>query len=195
MPYYLLGGGSNVLIADDGIRGLVIYNRCRQVRVDAAPCCVFPVDDRPFLFAESGVALAGLARQSVAEGLTGLEWAVSVPGTVGGAVVNNAGAHGGEVKDNLYDAMVLDEKTKSARGTGGRVGLRLPQQQPQAAAGGQGGFRPGGAQRELPPGLWRRGGDPGAGRRVSRSIAGAPSRRSRAWAAPSRTRRATLPAG
>jgi UDP-N-acetylmuramate dehydrogenase len=108
MPYYLLGGGSNVLIADAGIRGLVIYNRCRQVRVDAAPCCVFPVDDRPFLFAESGVELAGLARQSVAEGLTGLEWAVSVPGTVGGAVVNNAGAHGGEVKDNLYDAMVLD---------------------------------------------------------------------------------------
>ena len=110
LPYYLLGGGSNVLIADAGIRGLVIYNRCRQVRVDAAPCCVFPVDDRPFLFAESGVALAGLARQSVAEGLTGLEWAVSVPGTVGGAVVNNAGAHGGEVKDNLYGAMVLDEQ-------------------------------------------------------------------------------------
>lgn len=110
LPYYMLGGGSNVLIADAGIRGLVIYNRCRQVRVDAAPCCVFPQDDRPFLFAESGVALAGLARQSIAEGLTGLEWAVSVPGTVGGAVVNNAGAHGGEVKDNLYDAMVLDER-------------------------------------------------------------------------------------
>lgn len=109
LPYYLLGGGSNVLIADRGIRGLVIYNRCRQVRIDAAPCCVFPQDDRPFLFAESGVALAGLARQSIAAGLTGLEWAVSVPGTVGGAVVNNAGAHGGEIKDNLYDAMVLDE--------------------------------------------------------------------------------------
>lgn len=109
LPYYLLGGGSNVLIADRGIRGLVIYNRCRQVRIDAAPCCVFPQDDRPFLFAESGVALAGLARQSIAAGLTGLEWAVSVPGTVGGAVANNAGAHGGEIKDNLYDAMVLDE--------------------------------------------------------------------------------------
>ncbi len=110
LPYYILGGGSNILISDAGIRGLVIYNRCRAVRLDEAPCCVFPVDDRPFLFAESGVAMAGLARRSVAEGLTGLEWAVSVPGTVGGAVVGNAGAHGMEVKDNLYDALVMDEQ-------------------------------------------------------------------------------------
>ena len=51
--------------------------------------------------AESGALMAGVARHSVREGLTGLEWAVSVPGTVGGAVVGNAGAHGGEVKDTL----------------------------------------------------------------------------------------------
>lgn len=108
LPYYLLGGGSNILVSDQGLRGLVIHNRCRQVRLDAAPCCVFPQDDRPFLFAESGVALAGLARRSVAEGLTGLEWAVSVPGTVGGAVVGNAGAHGGAVQDNLYDVLLMD---------------------------------------------------------------------------------------
>jgi UDP-N-acetylmuramate dehydrogenase len=109
LPYYILGGGSNILIADSGIRGLVIYNRCRRVRVDEAPCCVFPVDDRPFLFAESGAAMAGAARTSVAAGLHGLEWAVSVPGTVGGAIVGNAGAHGVEVKDNLWNAMILDE--------------------------------------------------------------------------------------
>jgi len=54
------------------------------------------------------VSMAGLARRTVAAALTGLEWAVSLPGTVGGAVVNNAGAYGGEVKDNLYDAMVMD---------------------------------------------------------------------------------------
>ena len=109
IPYYILGGGSNILIADAGIRGLVIYNRCRQVRVDEAPCCVFPLDDRPFLFAESGAAMAGAARTSIAAGLTGLEWAVSVPGTVGGAIVGNAGAHGMEIKDNLWNAMILDE--------------------------------------------------------------------------------------
>jgi UDP-N-acetylmuramate dehydrogenase len=107
LPYFLLGGGSNVLISEAGIRGLVIYNRCRQMRIDEAPCCVFPLDDRPFVFAESGCSMAGLARRTISEALTGLEWAVSLPGTVGGAVVNNAGAYGGEVKDNLCDAMIL----------------------------------------------------------------------------------------
>lgn len=110
LPYYILGGGSNILISDRGMRGLVIHNRLRRVRVDAAPCCVYPPDDRPFLFAESGALLAGVARRSVAEGLTGLEWAVSVPGTVGGAVVGNAGAHGREVKDDLWNAMILDDQ-------------------------------------------------------------------------------------
>jgi len=108
LPYFILGGGSNMLISDAGIRGLVIYNRCRQVRIDPAPCCVYPVDDRPFLFAESGAALAGVARAGVRAGLTGLEWAVSVPGTVGGAVMGNAGAYGGEIKDSLAYAWVID---------------------------------------------------------------------------------------
>ena len=107
LPYYILGGGSNVLISDRGIQGLVIYNRMRQVRVDPAPCCVFTTDDRPFVFAESGALMAGVARISVSEGLSGLEWAVSLPGTVGGAVINNAGAYGMAVKDNLYNAMIL----------------------------------------------------------------------------------------
>ncbi len=107
LPYWILGGGSNVLIGDAGVRGLVIYNRCRQVRIDEASCCVFPQDDRPFVFAESGASMAGLARRTIAAGLAGLEWAVSLPGTVGGAVVNNAGAYGGEVKDTLYNVLVL----------------------------------------------------------------------------------------
>ncbi|MEX1020523.1 MAG: UDP-N-acetylmuramate dehydrogenase [Litorilinea sp.] len=121
LPYYILGGGSNILVADAGIRGLVIHNRCRQVRIDDAPCCDYPQDTRPYLFAESGAAMAGAARRSVRAGLTGLEWAVSVPGTVGGAVVGNAGAHGGELKDTLAYAQVLtaadttrDEHTPSA---------------------------------------------------------------------------------
>jgi UDP-N-acetylmuramate dehydrogenase len=58
--------------------------------------------------AESGAAMAGVARTSVRAGLSGLEWAVSVPGTIGGAVVGNAGAHGGEVKDNLDSVLLLD---------------------------------------------------------------------------------------
>jgi UDP-N-acetylmuramate dehydrogenase len=110
LPYFILGGGSNILISDAGIRGLVIENRCRQVRIDEPPCCEFPKDDRPYLMAESGAAMAGAARVSVRAALQGLEWAVSVPGTVGGAVVGNAGAHGGEVKDNLESALLLDEQ-------------------------------------------------------------------------------------
>ena len=97
-----------MLISDAGIRGLVIHNRCRQVRVDQPRCCDYPRDERPYLVAESGALMAGVARQSVREGLTGLEWAVSVPGTVGGAVVGNAGAHGGEVKDTLEYALLID---------------------------------------------------------------------------------------
>lgn len=110
LPYFVLGGGSNILIGDAGLRGLVIYNRCRAVQIQAAPLlCMGPVDERPYLFAESGAAMAGAARASIKAGLSGLEWAVSVPGTVGGAVVGNAGAHGGEVKDSLEDILIIDE--------------------------------------------------------------------------------------
>jgi UDP-N-acetylmuramate dehydrogenase len=110
LPYFILGGGSNILISDAGIRGLVIYNRCRTVRIDAAPLqCHEAPDERPYLFAESGAAMAGVARTSIKAGLAGLEWAVSVPGTVGGAVLGNSGAHGGEVKDVLEDALLIDE--------------------------------------------------------------------------------------
>ena len=102
LPYFVLGGGSNILISDRGVRGLVIYNRCRQVQVSE--------EDGPLLFTESGAAMAGVARTSIRAGLAGLAWAVSVPGTVGGAVVGNAGAHGGEIKDSLRSAHILDEQ-------------------------------------------------------------------------------------
>ncbi len=110
LPYLILGGGSNVLVSDRGVRGLVIQNRCKAVKVQDTPCCDYPADPRPFLFAESGALMAGAARTAINAGLTGLEWAVSVPGSVGGAVVNNAGAHGGEVKDCLWDVLLLDER-------------------------------------------------------------------------------------
>ena len=109
LPYLILGGGSNVLISDRGVRGLVIHNRCNAVQVQDAPCCDYPKDSRPFLYAESGALMAGAARTAINAGLTGLEWAVSVPGSVGGAVVNNAGAHGGEVKDSLWNVLLLDD--------------------------------------------------------------------------------------
>lgn len=113
LPYLILGGGSNVLVSDAGVRGLVIQNRCRQIDVvDQLPKEMVKggkvEDGSRYLKAESGANMAGVARSSIRHGLTGLEWAVSVPGTIGGAVVNNAGAHGGEIKDNLAYAQVMD---------------------------------------------------------------------------------------
>jgi UDP-N-acetylmuramate dehydrogenase len=101
LPYFMLGGGSNILVADAGIRGLVIQNRARNVRfrnTGASVVCT----------AESGMNLSSLARQCIAKGLGGLEWAVGVPGTVGGAVVGNAGAHGSDMHATLIAATIWE---------------------------------------------------------------------------------------
>ena len=97
MPFRALGGGANVLIADEGLRGLVLINRVQQVAFGDA-----------WLRASAGSGLMALARQCQARGLAGLEWAVSVPGTLGGAVINNAGAHGGDMAGMLLEATLLE---------------------------------------------------------------------------------------
>jgi UDP-N-acetylmuramate dehydrogenase len=91
IPWIVLGGGANVLVADAGYRGLVIVNHSKGVRIEENGQAV----------AESGVGLATLARRCMNQGLAGLEWAVNVPGTVGGAVINNAGAHGGDMAQSV----------------------------------------------------------------------------------------------
>lgn len=102
MPYLLLGSGANVLVSDQGVRGLVIHNCASVLEFSGQD------DGRTWwLQAESGALLRHAARQAVERGLAGLEWAVDVPGTVGGAVVGNAGAYGGYVSDSLRGAQVL----------------------------------------------------------------------------------------
>ena len=91
VPALVLGAGSNVLIADGGVRGLVILNRCVG----------YGIDDDGVLVAESGVDLRKVARATVEAGWAGLDWAIGVPGSVGGGVVGNAGAYGGCIADNL----------------------------------------------------------------------------------------------
>ncbi|HEX9617419.1 MAG TPA: UDP-N-acetylmuramate dehydrogenase [Anaerolineales bacterium] len=100
VPFVMLGGGSNILVSDAGVRGVVLLNRARQVRFDfhAHP---------PTIYAESGANLGLIARQAAARGLAGLEWAGGIPGTLGGAVVGNAGAHGGNLAGNLLLAEIL----------------------------------------------------------------------------------------
>lgn len=97
---FILGGGANILVSDAGLRGLVILNRARRVEFQEQ-------DEPPMVWAESGANLGLLARQCAARGLGGLEWAAGVPGTVGGAVYGNAGAHGGDVARHLRMAEIL----------------------------------------------------------------------------------------
>ncbi len=100
VPMRVLGGGSNVLVSDAGVRGAVILNQARgvQFRKQAG---------KESVHAESGASLGTVARRAVEKGLSGIEWAATVPGTVGGAVVGNAGAHGGDVAGSLEMAEIL----------------------------------------------------------------------------------------
>jgi UDP-N-acetylmuramate dehydrogenase len=106
IPLRVLGGGSNVLISDEGVRGLVILNRAGAMRFSTR-------GQEPEVWAESGAALGILARRSVERGLSGMEWATTVPGTVGGAVVGNAGAHGRDVANSLKVAEILQRGGES----------------------------------------------------------------------------------
>jgi UDP-N-acetylmuramate dehydrogenase len=106
VPCRVLGGGSNVLISDTGTRGLVVVNRARGVAFPAS-LGQGPQAEGFSVKAESGASLSTVARQCVARGLAGLEWAANIPGTVGGAVVGNAGAWGGDVASTLMQALVL----------------------------------------------------------------------------------------
>jgi UDP-N-acetylmuramate dehydrogenase len=101
IAYFVMGGGSNVLIADGGISGLVILNRARKVGFRHSGASVVCT-------AESGANLSALARQCISKGLGGLEWAIGIPGTVGGAVVGNAGAHGADIDSNLLAATIWE---------------------------------------------------------------------------------------
>ncbi len=101
VPCLVLGRGSNVLVSDRGVRGLVVLNRCADWQINEAGV----------LSVASGMPLATVARRSAETGWAGLEWAVGIPGSVGGAVIGNAGAHGGYVGDTLQSVTVLDHGT------------------------------------------------------------------------------------
>jgi UDP-N-acetylmuramate dehydrogenase len=96
IEFRLLGGGSNVLVADHGMSGVVILNQAKEVKFAERHA-----------WAESGASIGSIARRAVEKGLSGLEWAATVPGTVGGAIVGNAGAHGGDTAGSLDHADVL----------------------------------------------------------------------------------------
>lgn len=98
VPLYIMGNGSNLLVADAGIRGVVmqLFKNYGEVTVEGTE-----------MTAQSGILLSTLAKKALACGLTGLEFASGIPGTLGGAAVMNAGAYGGEMKDVLREVRVL----------------------------------------------------------------------------------------
>lgn len=100
MPYVILGRGSNLLVGDKGYRGVVIQS--------AQGLCEIQVDGERII-AQAGASLAQIAAVALGEELTGFEFAAGIPGTIGGAVVMNAGAYGGEMKDVLESVKVLTE--------------------------------------------------------------------------------------
>jgi UDP-N-acetylmuramate dehydrogenase len=111
VPPFVLGRGANLLVADAGIRGLVVaYLGAKytfHADVDSPDPSLWAASE-VLLWAEAGAAIKDVARASISRGLEGIEWAVDVPGTVGGAVVGNAGAYGGYICDSLREITVLE---------------------------------------------------------------------------------------
>jgi UDP-N-acetylmuramate dehydrogenase len=100
VPFVVLGAGSNVLVSDRGVRGVVIINRARMLsfNLQAEP---------PTVHAESGVTPNDIAQRAARLGLTGFEWATSIPGSLGGAIYGNAGAFGSDIAGNLISVEVF----------------------------------------------------------------------------------------
>ena len=99
IPWYIVGNGSNLLVADEGVRGVVIQllRNFNQIQVEGCQIRM-----------QAGAQNAAVAKRALDASLTGFEFAAGIPGTIGGAVVMNAGAYGGEMKDILKEVTVLD---------------------------------------------------------------------------------------
>lgn len=99
LPYFVLGNGSNLLVSDKGYRGVVIQLWKNFSDITVKDCCIQ---------AKAGALLSKVAAEALEVGLTGMEFASGIPGTIGGAAFMNAGAYGGEMKDIIKSVKVLD---------------------------------------------------------------------------------------
>jgi len=104
LPVYVLGSGSNLLISDKGLRAVVIINHAHNIKVNTRTI--------PYtIWAESGALMVNLGKKLILRGLSGMEWAATIPGTVGGAVYGNAGAFGKDTSQNLISADILHKES------------------------------------------------------------------------------------
>lgn len=98
----ILGNGSNVLVSDKGIRGIVLQVGTKEIKIEKQKNALVEV--------EAGVMLGALAQVLLKQSISGFEFAAGIPGSIGGAIRMNAGAYGGEMKDIVKDVTVLNEK-------------------------------------------------------------------------------------
>lgn len=99
IPFFVLGNGSNVLVSDKGYRGIILQvsDKMNEIRVEGGR-----------VIAQAGARMSQVARAAMEKGLTGLEFASGIPGTVGGGVVMNAGAYGGEMKQVVESVTIVN---------------------------------------------------------------------------------------
>ena len=100
VPILMLGNGSNMVVRDGGVRGIVLnFSKLDAVEIQG-----------DVVVAQAGALIIDVSRQVAATGLTGFEFACGIPGSIGGAMAMNAGAYGGEVKDVIVDCTVLTQE-------------------------------------------------------------------------------------
>ena len=104
-PFFILGSGSNIIVGDKGYHGIVIYmEKLDEIEIN-----------KNFITAETGITLSRLANKAKEAGLTGLEFASGIPGSLGGALYMNAGAYGGEMKQVVKKVIAVNQKGKQLK--------------------------------------------------------------------------------
>ena len=102
VPLLMIGNGSNMIVSDGGVRGIVIiFSKLDRIDIDGE-----------IVIAQSGALITEVSKQVAAQSLTGFEFACGIPGSIGGAMAMNAGAYGGEIKDVIVDCTVLTPEGK-----------------------------------------------------------------------------------
>ncbi len=109
ISYYIIGNGSNILVSDNGFDGLIIKIQSLEFKVQSSN------SKFKIIKCDGGVSLGKILNESIKNGLTGLEWMIGIPGTVGGAIYGNAGAFGYSIGENVESVEILDTDDLSVK--------------------------------------------------------------------------------
>ena len=115
IPFFILGGGSNLLASDQGYKGLVIKIRNTKYKILRSRTSSLWGKQNTKIYTEAGAPLSQLLNEATKNNLTGMEWIAGIPGTVGGAARGNAGAYGSSLADNIQEVEVYDVKKRKIK--------------------------------------------------------------------------------